>query len=231
MNRFSHFKGFVRALFFPDRCCFCGKAVSFRTYLCDDCFRNEKFIEYPRCSACGKSKNDCKCKGHANFYQGITAPYTYAGRVKNGVILWKYKGAVRSVEFFAKRVAQTVKKDFDAEKIDVITFIPQTSAEIDERKFNQGEALAEEVGKRLNLPVEPLLVKIFETNRQHNMPAYMKSGNVFGVFDCPDRSAVEGKTILLVDDIKTSGKTINECAKMLHLYGAAAVYCAVLSIA
>lgn len=230
MKHFSDTKGFVRSLFYPDRCCFCGKVVPFSAELCDDCFENEKFIEYPRCHACGRSKKDCECKGHSNFYQGITAPYEYRSGAKRGIIRWKYKGAEHSVNFFAKRVARFIKKDFDTEKIDIITFVPQTAAERDERQFNQGEVLAVEVGKLLDIPVEPLLAKIFETRRQHDMPAYMKSGNIFGVFDCPDDSRVQGKTVLLVDDIKTSGKTLNECAKILHLYGAAAVYCAVVGI-
>ena len=220
----------VRAVFYPDRCCFCGKVVIHDTELCPDCRQNEKPVETPKCSACGKSKKDCSCKGKSNFYNGITAPYNYKGNVRNGILRWKYGGAFRSVGFFGKIVAQSVRDDFDYLKTDVITFVPQTKAEARERGENQGEILANEVGKIMNIPVKPLLVKLFETERQHDLPWYMKSGNVFGVFGCPDISAVEGKTILLIDDVKTSGKTLNECAKVLHLNGAAEVYCAVIGV-
>lgn len=217
-------------MIYPDRCCLCGKVVLYSTELCDECFSNETLIVRPACHSCGKSKKDCRCNGRANFYQGITAPYMYKGRARNGIILWKYHKYYRSVSFFAKRVVTCVKNDFDADKIDVITFVPQTKAETEEKKFNQGEALAVEVGKQMNLPVEPLLTKLFETKRQHDMPFYLKSGNVFGVFGCRDTSKTEGRTVLLIDDIKTSGNTLNECAKMLHLGGATAVYCAVIGI-
>lgn len=154
----------------------------------------------------------------------------YKGNVRNGIIRWKYGNAERSVKFFAKSVAYCIKKDFDYEKINVITFVPQTKSETQEKNANQSEVLAREVGKLLNLPVEPLLIKLFETKRQHDLPGYMKSGNVFGAFGCRDASKPEEKTILLIDDIRTSGKTINECSKVLHLNGAAAVYCAVIAI-
>ena len=220
----------VRALFYPDRCCFCGKVIFHRTELCPDCRREERTIEAPKCLSCGKSKKDCSCKGKSNFYSGITAPYIYKGNVRNGIIRWKYGNAYRSAEFFAKAVVSCIKNDFDCIKFDIITFVPQTKAETDEKGSNQGEILASEVSKLMNIPSEPLLAKLFETKRQHDLPWYMKSGNIFGVFGCTDDAKVNGKTILLIDDIKTSGKTLNECAKVLRLNGAAAVYCAVIGL-
>lgn len=220
----------LRSMFFPDRCSFCGNIIPLDAGICSDCRQNEKPIEAPKCLACSKSKRDCTCNGKANFYQGITAPYNYKGKVRNGIIRWKYGTAYRSVEFFADAVANSVKNDFDYDKINVITFVPQTKKETEEKGINQSESLALETGKLLNLPVEALLIKLFETKRQHDMPWYTKSGNVFGAFGCPDDSKVKGKTVLLVDDIKTSGKTINECAKVLHLNGAAEVYCAVIGV-
>lgn len=230
MNHFSFDKGFFRSMIYPDRCCLCGKVISYSTELCDECFSNEALIVRPVCHSCGKSKKDCTCNGKANFYQGITAPYMYKGRARNGIILWKFHRYYRSVSFFAKRIVSCVKNDFGTDKIDVITFVPQTQDESDEKTFNQCEALAVEVANQMHVPVEPLLTKIAETMRQHDMPFYLKSGNVFGAFNCNDTQKAQGRNILLVDDIKTSGNTLNECAKMLHLSGAATVYCAVIGV-
>ena len=61
------------------------------------------------------------------------------------------------------------------------------------------------------------------------MPRLRRNGNVFGVFEPVDRFGVAGKTILIVDDIITTGSTLEECAKMLKLYDADSVYCAAVA--
>ena len=221
--------GFFRSVVFPDRCVFCSRTVPYSAELCNGCARDEKLIEQPACASCGRSRRDCNCNGRSNFYQGITAPYNYTGNVKRGITMWKYESQVRSVSFFAKRMRECIERDFDVTRLEVITFVPQTAEESAIRQFNQGQALAEETGRLMNIPVESFLIKVSETSRQHRLPFSLKSGNVFGAFECIDAD-VEGRTILLVDDIKTSSSTLNECAKMLHLKGAAAVYCAVIAI-
>lgn len=220
----------VRAIFYPDRCCFCGKVIIRKTGLCDNCKNQERIIQTPKCFSCGKDKKQCKCKQKSTFYQAITAPYYYTGLARAGIIRWKYGNASNSVKFFAKRVAQCITKDFDIKMFDYITFVPQTEREMAERGKNQSENLAKEIGQLLNIPVKHLIVKLFETQHQHDLPWYRKSGNIFATFDCIDTQNIKGKNILLIDDIKTSGYTLNECAKVLHLNDACNVYCAVIGI-
>ncbi len=220
----------VRAAIYPDRCCFCGKVIKYKTELCDSCRKIPRLTAADRCFACGRNINECNCKGHANFYEAVTAPYRYMGVVKKGVGAWKFLDEETNVVFFGKAVAETVADEFYGVKFDFICFIPQTKDEMKVRGYNQSEVLACEIGKNLNIPLRPLLTKVFKTKRQHELPWYMKTGNVFGVFDCIDKNAIEGKTILLTDDIKTTGTTLNECAKVLNLYGAEKVYCAVFAV-
>ena len=68
-------------------------------------------------------------------------------------------------------------------------------------------------------------MKIYETDKQHGLKHYLRKGNLTGVFDVKNPDDVAGKTILLCDDISTTGETLNECAKMLWLYGAKEIYC------
>lgn len=221
----------ARAVIYPDRCALCGRLIPYAAEICEDCRRDAPVIRGKRCFACGLPRDDCRCKGHANFYAAVTAPFFYRGVARRGIGLWKFRKAEHSVDFFAHTVASCILDDFSAVRFDVITFIPQTDRERAFRGYNQGERLARAVGERLKIDVKPLLVKLYETQRQHTLPWYRRSGNIFGVFECADCSSVSGKTILLIDDIKTSGRTLNECAKMLHLADAAAVYCAVIAVA
>lgn len=227
---FQEFDKF-RAAIYPDRCWFCNTVIRYKTDICPECQKSVKRISGEKCISCGMSKDDCYCKGRSHFYNGITAPYMYDERVRSGILRWKYHGNIHAIKFFAKETSNSIISDFSSIKFDAITYIPQTTAEQEEREFNQSQVLAQEIGEYLKIPTKTLLKKVFETARQHDLPLYRRSGNVFGVFDCINKSEVTGKTILLIDDIKTSGQTIDECAKVLHLNDAAQVYCAVIAIA
>ena len=220
----------IRAWLYPDRCRLCGKVVKYKVEVCSSCEKEAKAIRGERCLYCGDTKKDCKCRKKSMYYNGIAAAYKYEGVVRTGIRLWKFKGAERHVHFFAGKIVDAIMESFGDMKFDVITFVPQTQKESADRMYNQGEQLATAVGEKMNIPVMPLLVKIYETERQHDLYDYEKSGNVFGVFECCNKTMIKGGNILLVDDIKTSGHTINECAKMLHLYDAESVYCAVIAV-
>ena len=219
-----------RAAFLPDRCNLCGRVIAHRTVICPDCRKNAKVIRGERCLFCGRTKKDCECKGRSNFYDGVVAPFVYEGVVRQSIARWKFHDAERNVNFFADMMIAAMKGSYDDIKFDVITFIPQTRKETKDRSYNQSEQLALTLGNKMHIPVKSLLVKLYETERQRNLSFIKRSGNVFGVFDCCNRKMTDGKTILLIDDVKTSGKSLNECAKMLHLYGAAKVYCAVIAV-
>lgn len=221
----------LRAMLYPDRCRLCGKVVEYGIKVCDSCRKEANVIRGERCLSCGDAKKNCKCKGKSNYYNGIAAAFRYEGVVRKGIALWKFNEAERHVHFFAEMVIGAIKETFGDMKFDVITFVPQTEKESEDRTYNQGELLATAVGEKMNIPVMPLLVKIYETERQRELEYFEKSGNVFGVFECCNKKMTEGKNILLIDDVKTSGHTINECAKMLHLYDAERVYCAVIAVA
>ena len=221
----------LRAAVFPDRCNLCGNVVAHGVTVCDQCKESAKVIRAPRCISCGKAKKNCKCKGRSNFYNGITAPFDYEGVVRKGISLWKFQKAERNVYFFADMIVSAVNEAFEGIEFDLITFIPQTETERKSRTYNQCEQLASAIGEKTGIPVIRTLTKLYETERQHNLPLISRSGNVFGIFDCCNKNLIADKNILLIDDIKTSGNTINECAKMLHLSGAASVYCAVIAIA
>lgn len=219
----------LRALFFPDRCALCHKVIAKDTKVCKNCRKTAPVIREKTCHLCAMPEKDCTCKKHSRYYKALTAPFIYKDVLKTGIHYWKFENYTASTDFFAEMIAASVKEKFADINFDYITFIPQTANETAEKGYNQTEILADASGRKLNIPVATLLVKLYETRRQHNTPALFKSGNVTGVFDCVQLEKIRGKNILLIDDIKTSGHTLNECAKMLSLYDAENVYCAVIA--
>ena len=94
-----------------------------------------------------------------------------------------------------------------------------------DRGYNQCELLAKGISENTGINYKNgVLVKLYETDKQHGLKLFMRKGNLSGVFDVKNPSEVEGKTVLICDDISTTGETLNECAKMLWLYGAAEIY-------
>ncbi len=221
--------GIHQDLFFPDRCAICHKVIPKDTKVCKICRKTAPVIRGETCHLCAMPEKECTCKKHSRYYKALTAPFVYNGVLKTGIHYWKFENYTASTSFFAEMIAASVKEKFHDVNFDYITFIPQTANEMTDRGYNQTELLADALGKKLNIPVATLLIKLFETKRQHNTPVLFKSGNVTGVFECVQPEKIKNRNILLIDDIKTSGNTLNECAKMLRLHDAASVYCAVIA--
>jgi predicted amidophosphoribosyltransferase len=98
--------------------------------------------------------------------------------------------------------------------------------------MNQSLLLAQELSKELQLPVmQKVLLRVRYTRQQTTLARKKRRGNVAGAFRVTDQETVKGKRILLVDDVTTTGATLEECAKTLTDSGALAVYCLTAAIA
>lgn len=232
MNTTKLQKGLDRALcaVFPRRCIYCGKVIVPERQVCEDCETNLPHIAAPICPSCGHAKSDCTCKQKKHKFKAVCAPFYYEDAIVQAVHRLKFENKDFLAVPFALDMAECVRREYADIVFDAVTFVPFTKRQMRVREWNPSEALAQELSEALSLPLEPLLVKLFETKTQHNLEARERTGNVFGVFDVTDSVTVAGKTILLVDDIKTTGATLSECAKMLMLAGAKAVYVCTFAI-
>lgn len=218
-------------VFFTNGCKYCNTLVGKDEELCDDCRERLPVIEGEKCKYCGAEKKRCNCKKHRNEYDGITAPFYYEDSISLAVRRFKFGGKGFLSDIFATEMAECVKKDFKDVDFDLICFVPFTLSQKIHREYNQSELLAEKLSEKLNIPLKKIMVKLFDTNSQHKMKLKYRAGNVFGVYDVKERVNVKGKTILLVDDVRTTGATLNDCARILKIRGAENVYCTVVAIA
>lgn len=228
MRRLS-FSRRLAAVFFPERCAFCDCVVNAGVAVCDKCSDALPRQERPLCLRCGLSKADCTCKSTATVLDGVCAPFRYEGAVKHGILRFKENGTALTAAHYAKEIAETVLQEFEDVSFDAVTFVPMEETDKRRRGYNQSEWLAKEVAKRLDLPVEPLLRKVFSTKPQKEVPADKREGNLRGALDCAENADVAGKCLLVVDDVSTTGATLRECALILKIYKASAVYGATLA--
>lgn len=226
----NHFKSLIAALF-PQRCAYCLKAIPSNALMCSECEKDLPRIIGTVCPKCGREKEACTCKGAEMYYSAIAAPFYYRGKVRRGIHAFKFRKYSQNADAYAVEMAETVKDRFGSIKFDFITEVPMTKRSLKKRGYDQGALLAEKVSRILSIEHKNnVLTKLYETDKQHNLSFYLRRGNLTGVFDVIDPSAVDGKTILIADDISTSGETLNECAKMLWLYGAKDIYCITVAL-
>ncbi len=230
MEVFNKIKDFILWLFFTKRCRYCDVIITKDEELCETCKAELPRISGEKCKFCGAGKNRCTCKKHSMNYDGITAPFYYEKGVKQGLKLFKFDSKTYFANRFAEDMAECIKTDFVDIKFDFVCFVPFTLTQKIERNYNSSELIAEQVANELNIPLQNALVKLFNVKTQHNMEIAQRKGNVHGIYDVKNGFDIKGKTVLLIDDIMTTGETLNNCALIMKIRGAEKVYCATAAI-
>lgn len=218
----NNFKNII----FTRRCAVCGDVCDIRKPLCSQCEENPCRIEGDICSKCGVPKKDCICKS-TPFYMSVCAPFFYEEGPKRAIYLLKFKNDLSIAENLGKEMAECVKTRYSGYDFDCVTFTPSHKSDIKKRGYNQAERLATIVARELDLPCYELINKDFPTATQHSLPAHLRTGNLSGALSYNEETdcSIENMRILLCDDLKTTGATLNESTKILLFNGAAEVRC------
>ncbi len=176
------------------------------------------------CLKCGSVKKNCKCAKYIFVFEGCTAPFTNTEPAKTAMYNFKFHRKEYIGESFAKQMALSVKQSFYGIKFDAVCCVPLENAKELSRGYNQSKILAGQISELLDIPFyENALSAKEKKHTQHTLPHDKRFDNVKGIYYTNFK--LTGKTVLLVDDIKTTGATLNECAKQLIISGADSVYC------
>ncbi len=215
----------------PKRCAYCGKVIPSDYLKCTECAKTLPRITGVTCIKCGREKDFCSCKGAEMYFESLVAPFYFEGNVRKGMHEFKFRKSPDNAKAYAVEAAETVKQRFYNIKFDFITEVPMTVKSQKLRGYNQCSLLAKEISELIGVDYKPeVLSKLYETENQHGLSYNLRKGNLTGVFDISQPELVKDKTVLVCDDISTSGETLNECAKMLWLYGAKEVYCVAVAL-
>lgn len=227
----------VLNLFFPQNCIYCSRERNGGgEYLCCDCFSDIGFIQDPMCFVCGVPADISYDLPGVEFSCGVCrqSPYQF-DRARS---LGHYDTVLRQlIHHFKYRKQLGVLSDIDGllEKYfsgcgdDYMGFtvspVPLHFNKMRERGFDQAFLLARQVADVLHAPLESaLLRRVTATSAQATKTKFERAQNIKGAFEVNRPDAVEGKKVLLVDDVFTTGETANEAAKILKKAGAQKVY-------
>jgi competence protein ComFC len=221
-----------------------GKIIPVVSQICPVCEKLSPGGEYHKNCRKGKSLKGIVC-----------ATYFREGPIREMIHNLKYNGVEELVELLAKMMTDTLKDNFkflnsnfesnsndlilkhsvinNSFKIQnsdfIICFVPMHISRRAARGYNHAELLARQIGKNLNLKVEDLLIKKTKTRRQAELSGIARRANLSGAFILKSDTCIKNRKIIIVDDVTTTGSTLNECAKVLHLAGAKEVWGLVIS--
>lgn len=224
--------GALLDLFWPPHCCGCGAATE-GTHLCERCSPVHPVVTSPFCEVCsqpfpgGHEGFVCgSCRDRSFHFVCSLSPVLAHGHVREMVHRLKYSGE----RWLANPLADWMSAcllDHRIQKVafDALVPVPLYALRMRERGYNQAELLAARFGAKSGFPVWNVLRRIHHTETQTHFDRSQRMKNLRGAFVCVKPQKVAGKRLLLVDDVFTTGSTLDECSKTLLEAGADAVWC------
>lgn len=218
---------------FPRICCGCEQRVLEGGLICSTCLEGAPRLAQPICSTCGcpdaefKSEGRCTdCPAGKVYFEWARGTMPFEGIGKTIVERLKYHGREEYARIMAGRMFLLLEHEFPGVQVDRVIPVPLHRTRQRERGFNQSAILAECLGHYIRVPSTPdLLRRHIATPSQTRLTRTQRAKNIRGAFSCVGGSAA-GERLLLVDDVYTTGATLNECARLLMLEaGALQVYC------
>jgi ComF family protein len=210
------------------RCEICGRTGA--AAACDTCMASLDHLQGITCLHCGKQLSEqyvnsiCPdCASGTFYYNRAYSCFEYSGMGKELIYKLKYEGRLRLSGVIAELMQERLRNE--GLKIDAVVPVPIHKNKLAERGFNQSLAIAVELGRRLGRPVWDCLIRTRETKEQYNLDKSQRRLNIVGAFSVRllynnDKYS----SILLVDDIYTTGSTVNECSKILKESGTKDIY-------
>lgn len=211
--------GALLDLLFPPRCVFCRRLLH----------RGEEGI-CPRCQQELPWALGAEAEQTGEFFSLCASPLWYQDQVRASFHRYKFKGVRGYSRTYGRLVAQCVQ-DHLAGRYDLITWVPLSRARLRQRGYDQAMLLASAAALELDDVAAETLCKVRDTEAQSGLGKNDASrrANVLSAYQVTDPALVEGRRVLLIDDIVTTGSTLSECARVLRTAGATDVVCAALA--
>jgi len=215
----------VLEVLFPSRCVGCG---AYGSFLCQSCQAELPRTRPPRCPICWQPQRQAapcgRCHEERPAFEGARSLYLYEGAAREAVRALKYNYLSALAEPMAQLMGHYVEEE-EAIEADLLVPVPLYGRRQRLRGYNQSALLVRELSRLCGLPLaERGLARRRNTPPQaRSAGAEARRGNVADAFKA-DRRWVEGKRILLIDDVMTTGATLDACARALRQAGAASVW-------
>lgn len=222
---------------FPRRCLTCEAVIPDRpnTFICIECAGRVELVEEPFCAVCGRPfwtfggsfvspEALCGlCRTQPPSFVKARAVGLYRGYLKELILRMKYRPAAKGAYALAGLLADAYPGLFGGLEPDAVVPVPLHTGRFLEREFDQAHLMAAELTRATGWPLRRWLWRTRDTPRQSRLSRAGRRLNVRGAFAASRRASLGGRTVLLVDDVMTTGATVREAARVLAKAGAKSV--------
>jgi ComF family protein len=199
--------------------------------LCEACLNDLPWHDAPQCPQCGLLSNGLVCGSCLNkppYFDATYSLFTYDFPVDRLIQQFKYRNMLHLADTFATLFNQKHSALNQVHKIDLIIAMPMHSTRLKDRGFNQALEMMRIIAKNTRIKYDfKACTRIKHTPPQASLPLKERIKNIHGVFSCPQN--LQGLNIAIVDDVMTTGASLNELAKTLKQAGAVRVECWVMA--
>lgn len=204
-------------LLFPPKCAFCRRLVkSNNNLLCPDCRANLPYTED------GGAQ-------HGDFFRLCISALYYEDTVRQALLRYKFQGSSGYAGTFGRLLADCIRANLRGQ-YDLISWVPLSRERLRERGYDQAMLLAQAAALELQDVAVSTLDKVRNAEKQSGVgSAEKRRANISGAYRVADAELIQGRRILLIDDIVTTGATLSECARTLLEGGASQVVCATVA--
>lgn len=225
-------------IFFPPRCTFCRRVLPFESskFICESCEQKLPSPAKNACRLCGGELASefalpvCgMCRKYRHSFSGAFVPLRYTGAARSALLRFKFSGRAAYAKTFAFLIAQSYFGRENPPRLDSITFVPQGKDSARTREYCPTGLLAKELSKILSIPCAPALKRLPSCKRQSRLNAAQRRENVRRGYEVLKGAEISG-SVLLVDDIYTTGATADRCSRLLKKMGAQKVFLGIAAI-
>ena len=205
------FKKMMQELY-PSYCIFCGKSTKNDSYACENCL---SILQYYRVHKLPNQRERF-------FYDNAWALFVYDGLIRKALLNYKFHGQRYLSRFFAHQLFQKAREL--SIQADIIIPVPISFSRWFQRGYNQSEQLARRLSQKMHMAfLQRVLIKTKDNTQQSLLQYEERMNNVKNVYRVKKPEMIQKKKVLLIDDIYTTGATVNECARVLKKAGASQV--------
>lgn len=204
-------------IIFPRKCGFCNQIIN-EEYTCQKCKKNLEYI----------CINEILFGKEKDFYEFCICTYSYTGIIRNKLLQFKFRNKKYLYETLASNLLKSIEEY--KEQIDYVIAVPISITRYLERGYNQADLIAKFISRGINkTQLKYVLIKTKNNHKQSILKYKERTLNVSRAYSVFQKEKINGKTILLIDDIFTTGATVRECSRVLKENGAKKIIAAVIA--
>ncbi len=230
MRFFQKIKEKIEQWFAPSqfKCIGCGAELFNEVGFCSDCLKQVVFNNGKTCPRCGVGIDGAEtycgsCSYDKVYFDRAYSAFSYEGAVKKAILDMKFHNMACNARVFARYLVFLAQKN--NLQFDLVCYAPMTSSAKRKRRYNQAQMLAMHFCNLMDREsaLSNAIQKQRDTVPQEKLNKHERKQNLVGAYNLT--ANVKGKRVLVIDDIKTTGSTLNECARVLKRGGALSVVC------